>query len=340
MADLCNIDFMTKKILKFILICASLTALIIGGYRYYQHEKFYPSTDDAYVQANIVNIAPQINGKISKVFVKNNQTVKKGQALFYIDPQPYITPLNQAEANLKNTTQQVKALGASVAVAKTRVTEREAQLINTQKQAQRTLTLVRKNFYSKSAEDTAIQNLKVAKSALAAARSQLDEAQEKLGKSGDQNAQIQAAKAAVDQAKINLSYTKVYAPVSGNITQMTLRKGSNVTAYQTEFSIIDNAQWWVAGNFKETQISRIQPGQSTTISLDMYPQHSFKGKIESISSGSGASFALLPPEQATGNWVKVTQRFPVRVMFVNPDPKYPLRIGASCQVTINTRSLP
>jgi len=329
-----------KKILKFSIITIILLLCLVSGYWYYQHKQFFPSTDDAYIQANIVNIAPQVSGKVSKIFVEDNQHVKKGVPLFYLDPKPFQAALNEAKAKLNNTIQQVKVLQASVIAAEALVAQRQAELNNAKKQSQRILTLVKQKLYPAAEGDTAIRNLKVAKAALKAAESQLTEAKQKLGKSGNTNAQIRAAQAAVTQNKIKLHYTKIIAPTSGYIAKFTLRKGSDVTAYQQVFAIIDNSEWWVSANFKETDLKRIRPGQQAKIKVDMYPNILFKGKVASISPGSGASFALLPPEQATGNWVKVTQRFPVRIAILKQHSQYPLRIGASCVVTINTRSLP
>ena len=330
---------MFKKVINIVILLIVLAALAIGGYLYYQHGKLYPSTDDAYVQANIVEISPQVSGKVSDVFVQNNQYVKKGQSLFNIDPKTFQVALQKAQANLANTIQKVKAQEAAVIAAKALVAQRQAELNNTIKTTRRIMTLVRRRLYPRAAGDTAIRNLKVAEAALLAAQSQLKEAQQILGQPGDANANIKAAKAAISQAKINLKYTKIQSPTSGYVAKFTLRKGTDVTAYQEAFAIVDNSQWWVSANFKETNLQRIRKGQPATIKVDIYSEHTFKGVVTSISPGSGASFALLPPENASGNWVKVTQRFPVRIDIVKPDPKYPLRIGASCTVTIDTKSV-
>ncbi len=332
--------YMLKKILKFSMITGSLAIIVGGSYYYYQHEKFYPSTDDAYVQANVVTLAAQVSGEVSKIFVENQQHVKKGQALFAINPTAFTAELDKAQANLKNIRQQIKVLRASVTSAQALVTERQAELDNAIKQSRRIITLVNKKLYPKAQGDTALRDLKVAKASLHAAKSQLLEAQQKLGAPGDANAQIRAAKAAVTQAKIKLSYTQVNAPVDGRITQFTLRQGSEVTAYQALFSIVDDRQWWVCANFKETDLQRIHPGQKVDIKIDMYPHHTFKGHVVSIAPGSGASFALLPPENATGNWVKVTQRFPVRIALPKANIQTPFRIGSSCTTTVNTHTLP
>lgn len=307
-----------------------------GGYRYYLHQKYFPSTNDAYLQANVVHIAPRVNGIVKTIFIENHQRVKKGQLLFFIDPEPYQIALNQAIAELHNTIQQVHAAQADVDTARSLLLEREAERNNIFKSHHRIMTLVKQQLYPLAKGDEITSKLTVADAAVRAAKSQLKEAIEKLGHPGENNARIQEAKAAVAKAKLNLRYTHVSSPGNGYIVQFNLRKGQVVTAYQQLFSLIEDKDWWVSANFKETDLERIRPGQPVEITVDMYPNHHFQGTVDSISAGSGALFSLLPPENATGNWVKVTQRFPVRIKIHSQDQNYPLRMGASCTVTVNT----
>lgn len=144
------------------------------------------------------------------------------------------------------------------------------------------------------------------------------------------------AKTALAKAELDLSYTRVVAPKNGKIANLTLRQGSMVEAGAPLFALVETDEWWVKANFKETELARIHRGQPASIELDMYPGHSFHGEVQSINPASGTAFSLLPPENATGNWVKVTQRFPVKVMIKNPDAAHPLRVGASSQVVIDT----
>jgi len=149
--------------------------------------------------------------------------------------------------------------------------------------------------------------------------------------------QLRAASAGLDKATHERVKTHVTAPGAGWVTNVNLRPGSVVQAGTPAFAVIEDSNWWVDANFKETDLGRIKPGQKATISLDMYPGMTLDGVVESISAGSGATFSVLPPENATGNWVKVTQRFPVRVRITStPDPDNPLRLGASATVTIDT----
>lgn len=329
---------MTRRILNYSLLILVIAALVIAGTVYYIHGKNYPSTDDAYIQANVIDVAPQVNGRILSVSVKDQEYVKKNQLLFTIDPTPFNFALQKATADLTTAQQQAAAAENAVQAAAALLAQREAELINAKKNYDRVTTLVKEAFYAQSSGDEAVRELAVAKQAVIAARDNLAEAKATRGKLGDQNAQILAAKAALAEAALNLQYTKITAPSSGQIAQLTLRPGQTVTAYQSLFSLVSDKKWWATANMKETDLSRVRVGQSALVHVDMYPQHVFKGVVTSVSPGSGASFALLPPENATGNWVKVTQRFPVRIDIAHPDAAFPLRIGASCTVSINTLS--
>lgn len=266
--------------------------LIISGLLYWRHTIYYPSTDDAYVQANIVNIAAQVTGPIKDVYVQDHQFVKQGTMLFTIDPAPFQLALQTAQAQ---------------------VIQRQAELNNTQLSTSRTLALVAKNLAPKAEGDAAKMQLDVAKAALVVAQEQLA------------------------QAQLDLQHTIIKAPADGTLTNFNLRTGTMVNAGVILFAFIEQAQWWVDANFKETDLKRIKVGQPAEVTVDIYPGHIYKGIVQGISLGSGAAFSLLPPENATGNWVKVTQRFPVRVNIIDPDPKFPLRVGASSVVTIDTR---
>ena len=324
-----------NKAIKYAVLFTVIGSITAATIMYFQYTAKHPSTDDAYVKGHIVNIAAQVSGKINKLNIKNHQLVKKGQLLFSIDPTPFIIQLNKSRANLQSTQESIEALKNQVAANMELINQRKAELHNTQKSTQRILNLTRQHVFTESQKDNAISQLKVAKSTLAAAKAQYKASLSNLGKEGKYNARLQAAEAAVQSSKLNLSYTKVYAPTTGYINNLSLRIGDTITAYQPSFALIGNAHWWVAANFKETQLQQIKLNQHASITLDMYPNHTYTGKVLSISSGSGQAFALLPAENATGNWVKVTQRFPVWVS-IKDNKKFPLRIGASATVTINT----
>ncbi|TFV86241.1 HlyD family efflux transporter periplasmic adaptor subunit, partial [Oxalobacteraceae bacterium OM1] len=161
-----------------------------------------------------------------------------------------------------------------------------------------------------------------------------EQARSALGASGDQNANVQAARAAVAQAELDLQRTHVTAPPQGMVANLSLRPGNTVQPGTPLFAVIASQEYWADANFKETELEDIRPGQQATLQVDMYPDHVFHGVVESVSGGAGTAFSLLPPQNATGNWVKVTQRVPVRVRITDPDPQYPLRIGTTATVEI------
>ena len=329
---------LTSKRNKIFLLILLLALIVSIGIFYLLYQSRHPSTDDAYVNANVINIAPQVSGSISKIYFNNHQFVTSGQILFLIDPRPFQFAVDQARANLALAWQEMHANQDAVQVARAQVNLSQAQLTWAQKNAWRLITLAKEGQGSLADADQAQEQWDQARASLVAAQSQLSQAIQNLGQPGANNAKIKAAQAALKTAILNLSYTKVTAPTSGYIENFTLRIGSVVNANQPLFQLIANNEWWVDANFKETQLKHIKSNQVAIIKLDIYPGVQFKGRVESIGYGSGSSFSLLPPENATGNWVKVTQRFPVKVIFLKPDDRYPLRVGASSIITIDTTS--
>lgn len=328
---------MSRKIINYSILTLITALLIIAGVVYWHHQKIYPNTDDAYIEAHVINVAAQVNGKVQNVYVKNLEEVKKNQLLFAINPKPFEIALKNAEANVQNTQLQIIADENAVKAAQAALAQSQAQLINTQKTYDRITTLANEGFYAKAGADNATRELTVAKQAVNAAKDNLNETKAKLGKAGSHNAELEMAQSTLSQAKLNLHYTKIVAPANGQLAEFKLQPGQTVTAYESLFSLVENNLWWAMANLKETNLNRIRVGQKAVVRVDMYPSHPFEGVVKSISPGSGSSFSLLPAENATGNWVKVTQRFPVRVEIINPDKNFPLRIGASCTVEIDTK---
>ena len=324
-----------RRVFKIFLVALLLLILLIAGYLYWRHGELYPSTDDAYVEAHKVVIAPEVSGRITKVLVANHQYVHKGQLLFLIDQQFYRIKLEDAIAQYKTAEKNITVARMAVKASRAEVKQRQAELIDTQVETRRALVMAKRHFYSSSQRDLAIKNLAVAKAALHAAESQLAEAIAKRGRIGKQNAALQAAAAAIANAKLNLSHTAVYAPSSGYIANFDLRIGAMVSAAQNLFALIEDHHWWIKANFKETSLARMKVGQPVKVILDMYPHQYFHGVLASVGPGSGASFSLLPAENTSGNWVKVTQRFPVNIN-IKQVKAFPLRIGASATVVVDT----
>ncbi len=326
-----------QKVVR-VLIVVVILAAAVGGPLLYQRSQRYPTTEDAYLQAHVVQIAPQITGAVIKTHVINNQHVDAGELLFEIDPAPFEIAVEAAQAAFDEAVDDVGASSAGVAAAAARVREADAALANARREAVRGRSLNEAGNLSASALDAREAALKQAEAAYAASQADLNRAQQEYGGSGEGNARLRTASAMLHKAQLDLSYTEVRAPASGWVSNLTLREGAFVTTGRPIFALVEDSEWWVDAHFKETDITRIKPGLPVEVTVDMYPDAVLRGEVDSISAGSGATFSLLPPENATGNWVKVTQRYTVRVNILDapPDPTQPLRVGGSAVVTVDT----
>lgn len=325
-----------RRLLKWGLVAMLALVVVIGGYWYYQHSIQYPSTDDAYIKADVVRVAPQVTGHVIAVPVSDQQYVKQGELLFQLDPKPFAYRVAQAKANLAQVKKTVAAQQAAVKAAAANVRDRQAKLQNARLHYRRTKDLAARHVAAQSELDDARASLDSARADLALAQAKLHQAKVQLGTTGKENSLIQQARSALDQDKLDLAYTHIHAPCSGQLSGVRLQPGDTVHAGEQQFALVCQKYFWVYANFKETDLTRIRPGQVASIYVDMYPNHTFRGVVENVNPASGSAFSLLPPENATGNWVKVTQRVPVRILFVNDSRNYPLRVQTSTEVTINT----
>jgi len=327
---------------RMILLVALPLALLIAGLAFWLAGGRYISTDNAYVGAQKVLITPDISGKLSKVMVHEGQRVAAGDALFEIDPVPFRFALQGAQskldavrtqfASLKSNYQsldQLVAYGEQGVALKKRDVDRKSALAESRAGSQVDLD------NAKAALLTAELQLQLGRQQLASTRNQL------LGNPDlaiEDFPPYREAKAVLDQAQRNLDHTLVTAPIAGTATQVdNIQLGRFVTAGMPVFSVIDDAAPWVDANPKETDITWLRPQQKVDISVDSFPERTFHGTVQSVSPGTGAQFAILPPQNANGNWVKVVQRVPVRIVF-DPDQDLSLlRAGMSVTVDIDTK---
>jgi membrane fusion protein (multidrug efflux system) len=321
---------------KIIMIAAAILVGALGIWGYQSWSARYPSTDDAYIGANVVRVAPRVSGRVIAIDVVNQQQVQKGDVLFTIDPVPFQLELEQAKARLDQATRQVGQMQAAVSSARAELNHREVLFENAQAKARRAQQLAAKNYLSKQGLEDADAAYKGAAADLRSAKARLEEARRQLGTPGTKNDRVVEAQAALDHAKWELANTKVTAACSGQIGELGMQPGTVVRAYTDSFVLVCDSGYWVDANFKETDLQRIRAGQQATIKVDMYPGLHLKGTVESVSAAAGSAFSLLPPQNATGNWVKVTQRVPVRIRITNASPDHPLRVGTSASVTVNT----
>jgi membrane fusion protein (multidrug efflux system) len=316
-------------------VAAVILLVALGfGIHYWRLSQLYVSTDNAYVNADRIEMAAQVSGPVVRIWIQDQQPVKRGDLLLEIDPQPYRLAVDAAEAQLELSYQSSSQDRAAVAAARAMVSQRSAQLSNAQSAEQRAMELTKQKLISKQSAETAATEAQTAAAAVAAAQANLEQATSALGKAGAQNAAVRAAAAKLAQANLDLAHTRVTAPASGLIANFEVRPGSMVQSGVPIFTVIGDSEYWVDANFKETELRRIKPRQKATIVVDMYKDHVFKGEVTSLSGGAGQAFSLLPAQNATGNWVKVTQRVPVRVRLLDPVPALPLRIGTTATVHI------
>jgi membrane fusion protein (multidrug efflux system) len=284
----------------------------------------YESTDDAFIDGYVTLISPRVSGQVARLMVTDNQEVKAGDVLVEIDPRDYETSLSQAKADLAAANSQANQSRAQVNVSEAKVAQAQAAVTAAEAEAQRATDDLKRyenvesRAVSKSAIDLAQAQARSANANLVAAYSQTNaaEAEVVLSKAGVETATaaVQQAEAKLQQAELNLSYTKIIAPMDGRVTARTVQAGNYVQPGQALMALVPQVVWVVA-NFKETQLTYMKPGQPVELSVDAYPNKKFKGKVDSLQAGTGARFSLLPPENAVGNYIKVVQRVPVKIIF-------------------------
>ncbi|KWV53036.1 transporter [Bradyrhizobium macuxiense] len=315
---------------------------VIGGIVFYLNGGRYVGTDDAYVGAQKVLITPEISGKIDKIVVKEGQHVKKGDELFEIDPVPFRLAVDQAKAALDQTKTTYDNLVDNIKINTKMLAFAEQSIELKKRDVERKSTLAKQNFGSQLDLDNAANAQVTAESLAQYVRQQISNAKTQLLGNVDlpieQFPPYAAAKAKLDDAQRNLDHTVLRAPMDGVATQVDqIQLGRFVAAGSPVFSVIDIDNPWVDANPKESDFTYVAVGQPVTLDVDAFPNHVFKGTVGSLSPGTGAQFAILPPQNATGNFVKVVQRVPVRIYFDKDDPFVKkLKAGMSVYATIDT----
>jgi len=330
-----------------LLIMASVPILlaVVGGYFWLTGGR-YSSTDNAYVGQDRVTITADVPGRIVEVAAKTNQHVKKGDLLLRIDPEPYRIALAQADAALASARLSVDQLRATYQQAVAEETQAQSDVEYNQKAFDRQQDLLKKGVASQATYDQAENALRSAQQSLTQAKEKALAAVAGLG--GDPNIEtdkhptVLAALAKRDQAALDLANTEVHAPADGVVSQTTrLQVGAYVSSAQAMptdlLSLVETDNTWIEANFKETDLTNMAVGQKAKVWIDAYPKCTFTGEVASIGAGTGSAFALLPAQNATGNWVKVVQRLPVRVKLDSTDCA-PLRMGMSANVEVDMQS--
>lgn len=316
-----------------------LIALLGGGYWYVSRGQI--NTDNAYVRQDIVSVSSDVAGKIVEVAVRENQQVKAGDLLFRVDPEPYRVALAQADAQIAAAQVNVVELQTQYRSTNVDIAKARKDIAFAQTEYERQNALVAKGFTTKTRLDAARHALDVAKASLKTAQAEAAEARSALATGGQVpgvNPKLAQARAEREKALLDLERTEVRAPVAGMISQADrMQLGQMLVTGLPAVSIVANTKSWVVANFKETQLERLKVGQKASITVDAYAGLKLKGHVSSIGGGTGSEFSLLPAQNANGNWVKVTQRIPVRIAIDEASPRQ-LITGLSSKVTVDVGS--
>ncbi len=313
-----------KKRTLIIVICV---IALLGAIGYYLNSLRFESTDDAYVESDIVQIAPRVSGQIEEIYIQDNQKIKEGDLIAKIDKADYEVKYEQAQAAYE------KAL-YSQKVAKANLSAVNSEVSLAKKDLERYKNLYKAGAVSQQTLDSAQTRYDDAQAKLLSAEENiLSESNNKVA-----DANLRVLKAQRDQAQLYLKYTDITAPNSGTVTNKNVDKGKYVQAGQPLFMLVsDNI--WIEANFKENQVGKMKPGQEVDIRIDAYPNKKFKGKIDSIQKASGAKSSLFPPENAVGSFVKIVQRIPVKIVFteeINPE-EYNISAGMSVEPKVRVK---
>jgi membrane fusion protein (multidrug efflux system) len=330
-----------RQRLRLPLMIAGPAVVVLAAGWWYLTSGRYVSTDDAYVQSGRTMISADVNGRVMTIEVHDNERVTKGQVLYRLDPAYYKAARDDAKGQLGMARLQVEALKATYQQKIADNKGAQETLDYSQREYDRQKKLLGSGVASQAQFDQASNALEVARQRVASTQQDIGNVLAQLGGNPDipvnEHPMVQRAQAVVDQRQIDLDDTVLYAPENGIVTKVEqLQIGDYMTSATPVFSLMSD-RIWVEANFKETELTYMRPGQDATVEVDTYPGVEFHAKVASLSPGTGLTFSLLPPENATGNWVKVVQRLPVRLTLDNVDPDAPLHAGLSATVEVDTK---
>jgi membrane fusion protein (multidrug efflux system) len=321
-----------KKKKAFMIVGAVVAIGLVAGYFYSGYRKTHVSTDDAFIDGNIHTVAAKIYGTVKAIYVNDNQPVKTGDLLLEIDPADYSVRYREASSAVGAEKAKLAEAETRIEAAKANLELQRANLKLAETEKTRSENLFQKEAIPRDRYDRAMTGYEVAVAQVKAAEEQLRTAQsQKL----TQASTIKQKEASAALADLNYQYTKIYAPADGYVTKKSVQVGNQIQPGQPLMAVVGLNDIWVIANYKETELENIRPGQQVDISVDSYPGKVFKGKVDSIMAGTGVTFSLFPAENATGNYVKVVQRIPVKIVLQEgTDKDHMLRIGMSVVPTV------
>jgi membrane fusion protein (multidrug efflux system) len=327
-------------LLRLVLLVVVPIAAGILVLDWYARSARYVSTDNAYVKADMIAIAPSINGRVTVVHVVDNQTVAEGDILFELDPRPHRIALNRADAQLASIRNELESMRAEYAQITAEIEDASERVRYLERQHNRQQELARKGMATEATIDEIEYQVIQARQALQGLREKAKRQLAELGGNVDVTAEHypRYMEALTDRkaAELALEYTVVRAPAGGTVSRVQLQPGEWVEEGDPVFRLIENDGLWIEANLKETQLTYVQVGQEVSFEVDAYPGTWWKARIASISPATGSEFLVLPPQNATGNWVKVVQRVPVRIELMENEEFVPLRAGMTVDVKVDT----
>ena len=339
--------FVVHRAVRILLLVVVPLVAVVAGLYIYATGGQEVETDNAYVKANIVAISASVNGRVIEVLARDNQPVEAGAVLFRLDPEPYQIAVAGARAQVDVVRTDVQSLRAEYRATLQEAAEARSRIDFLEKQLARQEYLKEKGMTRGDTYDEARHNVEAAKRRLDSIREKTNRVIAELSGNPDMPVErlprYAEARAAYDAAMLDLSRALIKAPVTGVVSNMKLRAGEFVEKGAPMFSLIESGPLWIEANYKETQLTHMQVGQSATVLADAYPDQEWPASVEAIAPATGAEFAVLPPQNATGNWVKVVQRVPVRIKVEQPPGKPQLRAGMTVTVAVDTgrpRGLP
>jgi membrane fusion protein (multidrug efflux system) len=329
------------RTLRRVLLAAGPVLVLAGALFVYTTGGRYISTDDAYVHAGKLTVATDVSGIVSNVAVHESQKVEKGEVLFTLDQEPFQIALAGAKANLGTVRNQLTTLQATYRQKLAQIEQAKTDVAFYETSFQRQQDLLKRGVASQAAFDQARRDLDSARERVSMTQQDAQATLAQLGGNADapieENANYLAAKAQVDKAQRDLRRTTVLAPIPGIVTNVdALQVGEYLPAAQAAFSLVSSADVWIEANPKESDLTYLKPGASATVTIDAYPGREWQATVSSLSPATGTEFSVLPAQNATGNWVKVVQRVPIRLAVQMPADAPPLRTGMSASVEIDT----
>ena len=322
------------------LIVIPLLAICVGLYLYAAGGR-YVSTDNAYVKANVIIISPEVSGRVTSVLVSDNQPVEANDVLLQLDSSPLEITLNHARAQMAVIRTELESLRADYGETVVQAQQAEDKVRYLDKRYKRQRKLLKQGLSSEEKHDEAKHDLEAARREVQIIQQRVQRVLAQLA--GNENLPVEqhprylTAQTTYDQAVVDLKATTIRAPASGIVSNMKLQVGEYAQAGKPIFSLIENQPIWVEANLKETQLTHILPGQQATIVADAYPNKTWESVVSSIAPATGAEFSILPPQNASGNWVKVVQRIPINLVITDQTNGPQLRAGMTVSVRIDTR---